>query len=152
MTNVLDNIGKARDLIEGKDHKKILSNIYLFEKVWQEVKRGINKYSKDENYPLDFNHHDIAELSDEIADYLNNYPQKFRFNNILKNLEKLEEINDKTYTQFNVKICDFMYIDAKLRECYKILSYLATVLHVVEKMREDESLDNVLLKTIRSFL
>lgn len=152
MTNLLDNIGKARDLIESKDHKKILSNIYVFEKVCREAKRNADKHLKDENFSLDFNHHDLADLSNEIADYLNNYPQKFRFSTHVKNLDKIELIDHKVFKEFNTNLCNLMYIDAKLREAQKILSYLALILYVVEKNKEDESLDNVLLKTIRSFL
>lgn len=152
MTNLLDNIGKARDLIESKDHKKILAKIHLFEIVWKEVKRTVDRHVKNENFTLDFNYYDIADLSNEIADYLNNYPQKFRVNTLIKNLDKHEKIDANIFKEFNTNLCDFMYIDAKLREAQKILSYLALILYVVEKTKEDESLDNVLLETIRSFL
>ena len=152
MTNLLDNIGKARDLIESKDHKKILAKIHIFEIVWKEVKRTVDRHVKDENFTLDFNYYDRSDLSHVIAEYLNNYLQKFRVNTLIKNLDKHEKIDAKLFKEFNTNLCDFMYIDAKLREAQKILSYYALILYVIEKEKEQGSLDNVLLKTIRSFL
>ena len=152
MTNLLDNIGKARDLIESKDHKKILAKIYLFEIVWKEVKRTVDRHVNNENFTLDFNHYDIADLSNEIADYLNNYPQKFRINTLIKNLDEHEKIDANIFIKYVTNVTDLMCIDTKLREAQRILSYYALILYVIEKEKEQGSLDNVLLKIIKSFL
>ena len=63
VTNLIEQIGKCRDLIKEGNYKKIIANINLFTKVYIDINRNINKYINDPKYELDFTYYDIMELS-----------------------------------------------------------------------------------------
>ena len=132
VTNLIEQIGKCRDLIEEGDFKKILFNIYIFEKVYLEVKRNIDRYVKNPSYNLDFNHHDLSELSNEIAKYIEQFPSKFSSDLFLKSIldKNYEKIDNKILAKHTQEIMDLFSVDAKLRECQKVLAYYSFVLRL----------------------
>ena len=130
VSNVLNNIGKCRNLLEQKDFKKIRAYIGLFEKVQTDVNRYINRYMFDMDAELDFTPNDLKELSDEIRIYLDEYyPVVFSYDNFLKILEETQNgiIDNNVLKQYNIKICDYLYVDTKLRETMKILAYTSVL-------------------------
>jgi hypothetical protein len=149
---LVERIGKARDIIATRDFKKILGRVQIFDEVTNKAKIQVDRYIKDTNYELDFNHYDLQELSDEIFNYVKNFQTKMLFKQSQKELLKNKTINNEVLQKFNQKQCDVLYLDRKLREAYKILSYLAITVWLWTEAREQEELDWQVTQLIRSFL
>lgn len=152
VTNLIQNIGKCRDLLSKKEFKSILKNIYLFKTVCKEVARHTDKYILNNSYELDFTYNDLQELSDEILNYIRNYQSKFTFKRFKEEILKNEIINDKVLTEFQKEKCDYMYVDRELREVYKILSYLALSVYLFVEQEEKRDFTIQLTETIKNFI
>lgn len=152
ITELIQYIGKCRDIIATKDFKQVLKNIYLFQQVCDRAKVEVDRYVKKEDYELCFNCYDLQELSDEIFAFIKNYQNKFLFDKAQKKLIKAKTIDNEVLRKFTQEQCDQMYVDARLREAYKILSYLAITVWLWTEAREQEELDWQVTQLIRSFL
>ena len=149
---LVERIGKCRDLLLTKDFKVILARQALFEDVVNRAKVQVDRYITKPEYELDFNHYDLQELSDEIFNYIKTFQTKMLFKHGQKELLKNKTINNEVLQKFNQQQCDVMYLDRKLREAYKILSYLAITVWLWTEAREQEELDWQVTQAIRSFL
>lgn len=152
VSNNLDNISKCRDLIDEGDLHKIWYRSYLFVKVAEDVKRQINKWLADDNYELDFLPQDLIELSDEVFQLIRNFQSKFVFKNIYINFTKYDIIDDKIILKETNKIAELMKIDRDLRECYKILSYMAIVYTLWLETKKNNTIESQMLQAIKQFL
>lgn len=144
-------IGKCRDVLLTRDFKEVLKNIYLFQKVCDIGKVEVDRFIR-KDYKIDFNHYDLQELSDEIFLFIKGYQNKFLFDKAQKKLIKAKTIDNEVLRKFTQEQCDLMYVDARLREAYKILSYLAITVWLWTEAREQEELDWQVTQLIRSFL
>lgn len=152
VTNLIQNIGKCRDLLSKKEFKSILKNIYLFKTVYPEIMRHVDKYIQNNKHELDFTYNDIQELADEILNYIKNYQSKFTFKRFKEEILKNKIINDKVLIEFQKEKCDYMYVDRELREAYKILSYLALSVYLIEEQNIREDFTFQVVDVIRSFI
>ena len=71
VTNLLERICKARDILESKDLKQIKQSLYYFETLKNDVIRQCRKYIQYEDHELDFTHEDLKCISDEMFDVIN---------------------------------------------------------------------------------
>lgn len=152
VTQLIQNIGKCRDILATRDFKEVLKNIYLFQKTYEMAKREVDKFVSNENYEVDFTYYDLKELSDEIYAFIKNYQNKFVFDCAYKKLSKIHKITNEVVRKHSQEQCDLMYVDARLREAYKILSYLAITTWLWTESREQSELDWQVTQAIRSFL
>lgn len=152
VTNLIQLIGKCRDLLATKDFKLIKNNIYLFERTYDEAKRNIDKYTRNSEHVLDFTADDLKELSDEIYAYVKNFQSKFTYDNSLKKLTKHKSIGNDEINDFVKEQCDYMFVDVKLREAYKIIAYLGVITWIYTEFYKSKELDAELTKLIRSYL
>ena len=152
ISNLIQNIGKCRDMLATKDFDTIFKHLYLFEKVHIDTRTQLNRFIKNPNYILDFTFSDLAELSNEIFQFVKNYQNKMTFESGLKELTKHEIIDNWVISSFTTKQANMMYLDRKLREAYKLLSYTGLMLWLLKKSEEQNSFDNQIINTIRSFL
>ena len=150
--SLVERIGKARDIIATRDFKKILGRVQIFDEVTNKAKIQVDRYINNQDYKLDFNYHDLKELAEEIFAFIKNYQTKMLFNHLQKEILKTKHIDDDVMNKFNQAQCDVLYLDRKLREAYKILSYLAITLWLWTEAREQEELDWQVTQAIRSFL
>ena len=149
---VIEDICKCRNALETRDFKTILKYIPVFDRVCNGAKIQVDRFIKNEKYEIDFNYHDLKELSEEIFAYVKNFQNKFTFSNYQKELCKTKTIDNVILREFTQKQCDLMFVDRKLRESYKILNYLAMVVWLWTEAREQEELDWQVTQAIRSFL
>lgn len=138
VTKTIESIGKCRDALATKDFKTILTRLGLFEKVCDTVKHHVEKYTKDAKHELDFTPYDLQELSDEIYEYVKRFQTHFTFDYGHKKLVKHKVINNEVLNKFTQEQCDKMYLDRKLREAYKILTYLGLTLYLWRRSRGEE--------------
>ena len=149
---VIEDICKCRNALETRDFKTILKYIPVFDRVCNSAKIQVNRFIKNEKYEIDFNYHDLKELSEEIFAYVKNFQNKFTFSNYQKELCKTKTIDKVVLREFTQKQCDLMFVDRKLRESYKILNYFAMIVWLWTEAREQEELDWQVTQAIRSFL
>lgn len=149
---VIEDICKCRNALETRDFKTILKYIPVFDRVCNSAKIQVNRFIKNEKYEIDFNYHDLKELSEEIFAYVKNFQNKFTFSNYQKELCKTKTIDNAVLREFTQKQCDLMFVDRKLRESYKILNYFAMIVWLWTEAREQEELDWQVTQAIRSFL
>lgn len=149
---LINDIGKCRDALATKDFKEVLKRKHLFSQVCDRAKVEVDRFVKKDNYELEFNHYDLQELSDEIFAFIKNYQTKMLFDYLQKEILKNKRIDNDVVNKFNQKQCDVLYLDRKLREAYKILSYLAITVWLWTEAREQEELDWQVTQAIRSFL
>ena len=128
VTNLLDNICFCRDLIEKGNIKELSSKVYVFDVVTTEVKRQINKFIDDKKHELDFMSQDLYELSDEVHNFLKQIEPEFNYSSIRQRINTYKIVNDKVIQEETSRLAEYMYVDRKLRECYKLLAYLAEIL------------------------
>ena len=152
VTNLIQLIGKCRDILATKDFKLIKTNLYLFERVYDEAKRNIDKYTKNSQHVLDFTADDLKELSDEIFAYIKNFQSKFTYDNSLKKLTKHKSIGNEEINEFVKEQCDYLFVDTRLREAYKIIAYLGVITWVFTEFYKSKELDVEVTKLIRSYL
>lgn len=152
VTNLIQHIGKCRDILATKDVNEVSKHLYLFEKVHTDVKIQLDRFIKKPTYQLDFTIEDIQELSDEIFEFIKNHQTKFTYSALLKDLTKNKTIDNTTLYEFTQNKANWMYVDRKLREAYKILSYLAITLWVLTEAEKQNDLDVQITEIIRSFL
>ena len=74
------------------------------------------------------------------------------FNASLKELKKHKTIDNYLFRAFTKQQLDLMYLDRKLSEAYKILSYCAITLWVLTEAEKQNELDWQVTETIKSFL
>lgn len=149
---VIEDICKCRNALETRDFKTILKYIPVFDRVCNNAKIQVDRFIKNEKYEINFNYHDLKELSEEIFAYVKNFQNKFTFSNYKKELCKTKTIDNVVLREFTQKQCDLMFVDRKLRESYKILNYFAMVVWLWTEAREQEELDWQVTQAIRSFL
>lgn len=149
---VIEDICKCRNALETRDFKTILKYIPVFDRVCNNAKIQVDRFIKNEKYEINFNYHDLKELSEEIFAYVKNFQNKFTFSNYQKELCKTKTIDNVVLREFTQKQCDLMFVDKKLREAYKILSYLALTVWLWTEARKQEELDWQVTQAIRSFL
>ena len=149
---VIEDICKCRNALETRDFKTILKYIPVFDRVCNSAKIQVNRFIKNEKYEIDFNYHDLKELSEEIFAYVKNFQNKFTFSNYQKDLCKTKTIDNVVLREFTQKQCDLMFVDRKLRESYKILNYFAMIVWLWTEAREQEELSWQVTQAIRSFL
>jgi hypothetical protein len=149
---VIEDICKCRNALETRDFKTILKYIPVFDRVCNSAKIQVDRFIKNEKYEINFNYHDLKELSEEIFAYVKNFQNKFTFSNYQKELCKTKTIDNVVLREFTQKQCDLMFVDRKLRESYKILNYFAMVVWLWTEAREQEELDWQVTQAIRSFL
>ena len=89
--------------------------------------------------------------SEYISQFKKEYANQHDLSLLLIRFNTEDEFND-TLRAFTQKQCDLMYVDARLREAYKILSYLALTVWLWTESREQEDLDWQVTQAIRSFL
>lgn len=159
VSNSLKNIGTCRDLLEEKDFKKIRGHIYLFEKTHLEASRAMSRYTKDRKSPPDYTPDDMKDIANEIKSYLEkDFPIEFTYDDFLKVLEETQngEVNNEILKKYIAKVCDYMYVDTKLRESMKIFAYIGVLLKLwninYEKYGDDDDIMFQLTEAMKGFL
>ena len=152
VTKLIQNIGKCRNALNTRDFKIIMKHLPIFEDVCNKAKIQVDRFIDRDNYEIDFTYHDLYELADETFGYVKNFQTKMLFKHSQKELSKYKKIDNEVLRKFNQQQCDVMYLDRKLREAYKILSYLAVTVWLWTEAREQQELDWQVTQAIRSFL
>ena len=151
VTNLLEKICKALDILESKDISKIKQSIFLFETLKNDVIRQVKKYIQYENYELDFTHEDIKNLSDEMFNVINRC-QKMQYKQLEKRLMQKLPIEMEDYNKLCFAVGDSLYFDKYLRPIANDLSFWAVTTWLWSESDYKKPFEKQLLDHIRSFL
>lgn len=151
VTNLLDKICKALDILESGDLLKIKQSIYLFQDVSNNIIRQGRKYIKYEDHELDFTFEDVRKLSDEMFDVINRC-QRMQFNQLDKRLKQKLPIEIEDYNKLCLAVSDSMYFDKFLRSIANDLSFWAITIWLWSESEYRKDFMEQLTDHLRSFL
>lgn len=151
VTNLLEKICKALDILESKDISLIKQNYYLFNDIQDNVIRQCKKYIKFENHELDFTHEDLKNLSDEMFNVINRC-QKMQYKQLEKRLMQKMPIEMEDYNKLCFAVGDSLYFDKYLRPIANDLSFWAVTTWLWSESDYKKPFEKQLLDHIRSFL
>lgn len=152
VSNLLENIGRARDVIATGDLYKIEQKLYLFEKISQEVNRQMAKYIKNASHELDFTYADLEELSTEVYDFIKPYFEKFTYANQFKELCKTIPITFDAFQEFSMQNAHEFRVFTVLQSFYRETAYQGIVIWIWSQTDDKLSIGDLLTKTVRSFI
>ena len=132
MSNLTDKLVKVRTLLDSGDVAEILKGIGLFQPLYDECKRNVNRFCKDDNHKLTFCSGDLQDIAESCKIVLGNLNQRVNVSKMLREVDKLEVINDKNMGIFTKDYCDVFYLIARLNEFHNIMCYLTVLLHLLE--------------------
>lgn len=151
VTNLLEKICKALDILESKDISLIKQNYYLFNDIQDNVIRQCKKYIKFENHELDFTHEDLKNLSDEMFNVINRC-QKMQYKQLEKRLMQKLPIEMEDYNKLCFAVGDSLYFDQYLRPIANDLSFWAITTWLWSESDYKKPFEKQLLDHIRSFI
>ena len=151
VTNLLERICKARDILESKDLTKIKQSIYFFETLKNDVIRQCRKYIQYEDHELDFTHQDLKELSEEMFDIINRC-QRMQYKQLENRLRQKLPIEIEDFNKLCYAVGDSLYFDKFLRPIANEFSFWAITIWLWSHSEYRKTIDKVLLETLRSFL
>ena len=151
VTNLLDKICRALDILESGDILKIKQNIYLFQDVANNVIRQARKYIQYQDHELDFTHEDIRKLSDEMFDVLHKC-QRMQYNQLDKRLRQKLPIEIEDFNKLCFSVSDTMYFDKFLRPIANDLSFWAITIWLWSESDYRKPFERQILDHLRSFL
>ena len=122
VTNLLEKICRALDILESGDISKIKQNIFLFQEIQNNAIRQCKKYIKHENHELDFTHEDLKKLSDEMFAIINKC-QKMQYKQLEKRLMQKLPIEMEDFNKLCFAVGDSLYFDKYLRPIANDLAF-----------------------------
>ena len=151
VTNLLEKICKALDILESKDISLIKQNFYLFTDIQDNVIRHCKKYIKYENLELDFTHEDIKNLSDEMFNVINRC-QKMQYKQLEKRLMQKLPIEMEDFNKLCFAVGDSLYFDKYLRPIANDLAFWAITTWLWSESDYKKPFEQQILEHLRSFL
>lgn len=151
VTNLLENIGKVRDLLQEGDVHKLKIHKYFVEKTKNDLIRHIVKYIMDETHECDFTHEDVRALSDEIFDICDKQI-KMRYSNLYRTLTKKIPFTMDDYNKLCEKMGDTNYFDYYYRSMANDLANFALAMWIWSESDYRKPFEQQLLDHFRSFI
>lgn len=152
VTNLLNDISTARDIIQRADIKEIDRKMIVFSRISSGVKVQFARYIKNPAYELDFTHEDLNELSTEVFEYIKNFQQRFTYTRHKKEITSKLPIDFEWFKEFSVKVALEYSVHSQLTGFYKEMSYLGLVVWLWSQTDEKKPFDVQITELIRSFI
>ena len=127
VTRLLENISKARDILDTGDFKKVRNNLYFFETLRNDIVRQARKYIEHESHELDFNCEDVRSISDGLLD-LENKLIKNNYSQLYKRICKNKPIEMKHFNELCYEVHDKIYFDRFIRPIADDLAFWSLVI------------------------
>lgn len=151
VTNLLENVGKVRDILATGDMKKLKWNKYFIEKTKDDLIRHVVKFISDENHVCDFTSQDIRAISDGIFAIIDKQ-LKMRYSHIMKVLKKYTPLTHEDYMAVCERLAVTNYLDAFYRPIANDLANFAIAMYLWEQTDYRKPFEQQLLEHIRSFI
>ena len=99
MSKIIDNICRARDILQIRDiselNKKLKFQRSLFQAIFNECHRHLSRKTKDYSYELDFTSQDLRELAQDIRNVLKRWESEMNPEKKKIVLEAIDELKRK---------------------------------------------------------
>lgn len=151
VTNLLTNIGKARDLLVEGDIKELYNRIPFFEKLTADIRAQMAKYVKNPDHELDFNYYDLKEMSEEAYAVIKDMQKEFLFTSLCDELVKVP-LTIENFREFSLNVGYRTKVHSALTTFYKDIAYIGLTILVWSRSDDKLSFEEQLTKTLRSFL
>ena len=152
VTNLLDDICKAKDLIARGEIREINNKRVIFDRISRAVKTQLKLYIKNPAHELDFNHEDLNELSTDVFEYIKNFQQRFIYSKMYKDITKTTPITKEIFQDFSTRIGYEFKVHAILTAFYKEMAYLGVTIFLWSQTDDKKPFDEQLTDLIRSFI
>ena len=152
VSNLLDDISKARDLIARGDLNEIEHKKVIFFRISNGVKTQLARYVKNPSYELDFNHEDLNELSTEVFEYIKNFQQRFTYTRLKKDITSKIPIDNERFIEFSKKVATEFSVHTMLTGFYKEMAYTGLVIWLWSETDDKKPFDVQITELIRSFI
>ena len=152
VSNLLDDISKARDLIARGDLNEIEHKKVIFLRISNGVKTQLARYVKNPSYELDFNHEDLNELSTEVFEYIKNFQQRFTYTRLKKDITSKIPIDNERFIEFSKKVATEFSVHTMLTGFYKEMAYTGLVIWLWSETDDKKPFDVQITELIRSFI
>lgn len=152
VSNLLDDISKARDLIARGDLNEIEHKKVIFLRISNGVKTQLARYIKNPSYELDFNHEDLNELSTEVFEYIKNFQQRFTYSRLKKDITSKIPIDNERFIEFSKKVATEFSVHTLLTGFYKEIAYTGLVIWLWSETDDKKPFDVQITELIRSFI
>lgn len=152
VSNLLDDISKARDLIARGDLNEIEHKKVIFLRISNGVKTQLARYIKNPSYELDFNHEDLNELSTEVFEYIKNFQQRFTYTRLKKDITSKTPIDNERFIEFSKRVATEFSVHTLLTGFYKEIAYTGLVIWLWSETDDKKPFDVQITELIRSFI
>jgi hypothetical protein len=152
VSNLLDDISKARDLIARGDLNEIEHKKVIFLRISNGVKTQLARYIKNPSYELDFNHEDLNELSTEVFEYIKNFQQRFTYARLKKDITSKIPIDNERFIEFSKRVATEFSVHTLLTGFYKEMAYTGLVIWLWSETDDKKPFDVQITELIRSFI
>lgn len=152
VSNLLDDISKARDLIARGDLNEIEHKKVIFLRISNGVKTQLARYVKNPSYELDFNHEDLNELSTEVFEYIKNFQQRFTYTRLKKDITSKIPIDNERFIEFSKRVATEFSVHTMLTGFYKEMAYTGLVIWLWSETDDKKPFDVQITELIRSFI
>ena len=152
VTNLLNDISTARDIIARADIKEIDRKMIVFQRISNGVKTQLSRYVSNPAYELDFTHEDLNELSTEVFEYIKNFQQKFTYARLKKDILSKTPVDNARFLEFSERVGLEYAVHSQLTGFYKEMSYLGLVIWLWSQTDEKKPFDVQITELIRSFI
>ena len=152
VSNLLDDISKARDLIARGDLNEIEHKKVIFLRISNGVKTQLARYVKNPSYELDFNNEDLNELSTEVFEYIKNFQQRFTYARLKKDITSKIPIDNERFIEFSKKVATEFSVHTLLTGFYKEMAYTGLVIWLWSETDDKKPFDVQITELIRSFI
>lgn len=152
VSNLLDDISKARDLIARGDLNEIEHKKVIFLRISNGVKTQLARYIKNPSYELDFNHEDLKELSTEVFEYIKNFQQRFTYTRLKKDITSKIPIDNERFIEFSKRVATEFSVHTLLTGFYKEIAYTGLVIWLWSETNDKKPFDVQITELIRSFI
>jgi hypothetical protein len=152
VSNLLDDISKARDLIARGDLNEIEHKKVIFLRISNGVKTQLARYVKNPSYELDFNHEDLNELSTEVFEYIKNFQQRFTYARLKKDITSKIPVDNERFIEFSKRVATEFSVHTLLTGFYKEMAYTGLVIWLWSETDDKKPFDVQITELIRSFI
>ncbi len=151
VTRLLENISKARDILDTGDFKKVRNNLYFFETLRNDIVRQARKYIEHESHELDFNCEDVRAVSDGLLD-LENKLIKNSYSQLYKRICKNKPIEMKHFNKLCYEVHDKIYFDRFIRPIADDLAFWALTIFLWAESEYKKDFMEQITAHLKSFL
>lgn len=140
MSNLIDKICKARDIISSGDSKKIIYYHMKFKQLAEEISRQLaKKVEGSKNYELDFTYQDLQELAEDIKRLIKRWDYATDIKRNILRIKKQKEFNVSKDLEDFAKVIDIESHNIQSLVSLKLVSeHLAIILYFMEECYEDD--------------